>query len=128
MLPRFLRSALDSVPLSSSLPDLSFYLSFPLHFYLSFFIFYLSFPASLSRSPSLPLPLPLAPIFPYSSSPPHQHCLTLSLFRYIPVSVALTILLPSWRFRKSSLPATARSIPQRSCFSKISETSARLNR
>lgn len=87
-----------------------------------------SIPISLSLCSSLTPSLFLcylffsipSPLIVYVSLP-----LYLFLFHFVFFFVALTILLPSWRFRKSSLPATARSIPQCSYFSKISKTSSR---
>lgn len=135
MLPRFLRSALDSAPSlpSSSLrhffPCLSYYLSFSLCFILchssslssylvlstfltlSFSLFHFSSFISVPSSFSLSFCYLFVPIVLYPSLP--LSCISLSRARSLLfISVALMILLPSWRFRKSSLLATVRSIPQ----------------
>lgn len=69
----------------------------------------------------LSIPFPLLPIFrlyPAHSSLLMSHRTHYSVFLslyslsyFMSVSVVLTVLLPSWQFRKSSLPDTTRSIP-----------------
>lgn len=103
-------------------PPISFLfpLSFCLSLTLSLFLFLSVLLSRPLSSSAIYFSLSPRPLIVYVSLP-----LYLFLFYSIPVFVVLTILLPSWRFRKSSLPATARSILQCSYFSKISKTSSR---
>lgn len=127
MLPRFLRSALDSAPPlpSSSRSPLSTFLSLCLFMLLSLF-FLIRFSLSLFFSVLLFFLLSLSATYfslflPYPSLTRYH---TNSLFPsfYLPTYLRRShvILLPSWRFYKSSLPATGTiDFVARSCFSKI---------
>lgn len=127
MLPRFLRSALDSAPPlpSSSRSPLSAFLSLSLHVALSLF-FLVRFSPSLFFSVLLFFLLSLSATY-FSLSLPYPSLTryhTNSLFPsfYLPTYLRRShvILLPSWRFYKSSLPATGTiDSVARSCFSKI---------
>lgn len=129
MLPRFLRSALDSAPPlpSSSRSSLSAFLSLSLSLHVALSLFFLvRFSPSLFFSVPLFFLLSLSATYfslslPYSSLTRYH---TNSLFPsfYLPTYLRRShvILLPSWRFYKSSLPATGTiDSVARSCFSKI---------
>lgn len=123
MLPRFLRSALDSAPPLPLLPLPSFSFSDPLSFSLCFSLChssslpsYLTFATFLTLSFSLFSPLSFISLFSFLfASQPFIYLFHSTHFAIIYnislsfslsllfISVALIILLPSWRFRKSSL-------------------------
>lgn len=110
---------------SSSLP---FYFALSTFLALSFSFFF-RFSSFISIPLARFLSFSLLFIRLYLCSPRFCYHTSLSLSLSVSsfISVALTILLPSKRFRKSSLPATARSILQRLYFSKIPKIAAKYN-